>query len=105
MGLRIVYGRSGSGKSEFCFSEIANLIEKEKKIYVITPEQFSFTAEKKLMDKMSKIKKLTKCGKAMLIYYILNSKKKELKFLSKSDENINVSMSAITELKKHCVTT
>ena len=52
MGLRIVYGKSGSGKSEFCFSEIANLIEKEKKIYIITPEQFSFTADKKLMEKM-----------------------------------------------------
>ena len=29
MGLRIVYGRAGTGKSEFCFTEIANLIEKE----------------------------------------------------------------------------
>ena len=44
MGLRIVYGKAGSGKSHFCFSEIANLINKEKKIYIITPEQFSFTA-------------------------------------------------------------
>lgn len=134
MGLRIVYGKSGSGKSEFCFSEIANLIEKEKKIYIITPEQFSFTAEKKLMEKMDKLEKnvainaevitlsrmafrvlqevggskktkLTKCGKAMLIYSILNNKKKELKFLSKSDENIDISMAAITELKKHGVTT
>ena len=43
MGLRIVYGKNGSGKSEFCFSEISKIIEKEKKIYIITPEQFSFT--------------------------------------------------------------
>ena len=50
MGLRIIYGKSGSGKSTYCFREIANLIEKEKKIYIITPEQFSFTAEKKLMN-------------------------------------------------------
>ena len=57
MSLRIIYGKSGSGKSEFCFSEIANLIEKEKKIYIITPEQFSFTAEKKLMEKMDKLEK------------------------------------------------
>ena len=53
----------------------------------------------------SKKTKLTKCGKAMLIYSILNNKKKELKFLSKSDENIDISMAAITELKKHGVTT
>ncbi|MBQ2937294.1 MAG: hypothetical protein IJE05_00175 [Clostridia bacterium] len=50
MGLRIIYGKSGSGKSQYCFSEIAKLIKKETKIYIITPEQFSFTAEKKLMD-------------------------------------------------------
>ena len=41
----------------------------------------------------------------MFIYSILNNKKKELKFLSKTDENIDKSMSAITELKKHGVTT
>lgn len=127
MGLRIIYGKSGSGKSEYCFSEIAKLIEKEKKIYIITPEQFSFTAEKKLMDAIdkkavvnaevitlsrmahrvlqeiggSKKTKLTKCGKAMLIYSILNENKNKLKFLSKSDENIDLSMTAITEFKKH----
>ena len=50
MGLRIIYGKPGSGKSQFCFSEIAQLLKTEKKIYMITPEQFSFTAEKKLMD-------------------------------------------------------
>ena len=47
MSLRIIYGKSGSGKSEYCFNEIAKLVQKEKKIYIITPEQFSFTAEKK----------------------------------------------------------
>ena len=29
MGLRIIYGKSGSGKSEYCFKEIAKLLEKE----------------------------------------------------------------------------
>ncbi len=52
MKLKIVYGRAGTGKSEYCFNEIANLIDKEKKIIIITPEQFSFTAEKKLMEKI-----------------------------------------------------
>ena len=52
MGLRIIYGKPGSGKSSFCFSEIDKLLQegKEKKIYIITPEQFSFTAETKLME-------------------------------------------------------
>lgn len=129
MALRIIYGKSGSGKSEYCFKEIARLIDKENKIYIITPEQFSFTAEQKLMNAintksvlnaevitlsrmahrvmqevggLNKVQ-LTKSGKAMLIYSILNDNKNKLKFLSKSDENIDISMSAITEFKKHGV--
>lgn len=127
MGLKIVYGKAGSGKSEYCFSEIASLIKKEKKIYMITPEQFSFTAEKKLMKAIgnkavinaevitlsrmayrvmqelggNKKTKLTKCGKAMLIYSILSTNKNKLKFLNKSDENIDLTLTAITEFKKH----
>ena len=129
MGLRIIYGEPGSGKSSYCFSEIANLIKKEKKIFVITPEQFSFTAERKLMEAVparatiyaevitlsrmahrvlgevggNNKTRLSKCGKAMLIFSILNQKKSELKFLGKSDENIEVSMNAINEFKKHGV--
>ena len=53
MSLRMVFGKSGSGKSDFCFSEIAKIIDKEKKIFIITPEQFSFYAEKKLLDKLN----------------------------------------------------
>ena len=129
MSLRIIYGKSGSGKSEYCFKEIAKLVKTEKKIYIITPEQFSFTAEKKLMDAIdtkavinaevltisrmahrvlqelggNTKTQLTKCGKSMLIYSILNENKSNLKFLSKSDENIDLSMTAITEFKKHGV--
>ena len=50
MSLRLIYGRAGSGKSEFCFSEIASKIDTEEKIIIITPEQFSFTLERKLME-------------------------------------------------------
>ncbi len=130
MGLRIIYGKPGSGKSTYCFQEIANLIERKKKIFMITPEQFSFTAEKKLMNSVkskavihaevitlsrmayrvleqisgSYKSNLSKYGKAMLIYSILSKHKSELKFLGKSDENIDLSMTAITEFKKHGVT-
>ena len=130
MSLRIIYGKPGSGKSTYCFQEIANLIEKEKKIFIITPEQFSFTAERKLMESVksksainaevitlsrmayrvlaqvggNNKNNLSKCGKAMLIYSILTKYKQELKFLGKSDENINLSMTAITEFKKHGIT-
>ena len=34
MGLRIIYGRAGSGKSEYCYKEIAKDIEKNEKIFI-----------------------------------------------------------------------
>ena len=50
MGLNIVYGKAGSGKSTYLFSKVKELINNSQKIYIITPEQFSFTAEKKLLE-------------------------------------------------------
>ena len=47
---------------------------------------------------------LSNCGKSMLIYSILSNKKNNLKFLGKSDSNIDMVMTQITELKKHGVT-
>lgn len=131
MGLRIIYGKAGSGKSEFCFSEISRLLDTEENILIITPEQFSFTAEKKLME-VSKnkavlnaevitlsrmayrvmqevgnknVSNLSKPAKAMLIYLIMEKNKNKLKFLGKSDENVDLAMQAITELKKHKIDT
>ena len=127
MGLRIIYGRAGTGKSEYCYNEIAQRIKTENKILIITPEQFSFTAEKKLMEAidteavlnaevitLSRMAyrvineiggktetNLSKCGKAMLVYSILNNNKKKLKFLGKTDENVDMAETAITEFKKH----
>ena len=95
----------GSGKSEYCYQEIKNLINNKEKIYIITPEQFSFTAEKKLLDAIGsksvinaevlsfnrmaqRVFKevggatkthLSKCGRTMLTYDILIRQKKNLK--------------------------
>lgn len=130
MSLRFIYGRAGTGKSQFCFNEISEKIKNNEKIYIITPEQFSFTAEKKLMNCISSKAvinaevltfnrmayrilnevggatktNLTSCGKAMLIYNCLIANKKNLKFLGKSDENIDLIGNAITEFKKHGIT-
>ncbi len=129
MSIRLIYGKSGSGKSEFIFNEIKDLINCGKKIYVITPEQFSFTAEKKLLETLGNSAVLnaeiltfnrmayrvaaevggnakvsiSNSGKAMLIYNILCGKKSKLKFLGKSDENIELIIDQITEFKKHGV--
>ena len=127
MGLRVIHGRAGTGKSEYCYNEISEKVKENNKILVITPEQFSFTAEKKLMDALSAEAvlnaevvtfsrmayrvineiggrtetNLSKCGKIMLIYSILNNCKKDLKFLGKTDENVDMVETAITEFKKH----
>jgi ATP-dependent helicase/nuclease subunit B len=60
MGLRIVYGRAGSGKTSFCYNEIKNFANSSsacggggdrdagKPLLLIVPEQFSLQAEKNL---------------------------------------------------------
>ena len=52
MSLQMVYGRAGTGKTEYCFQEIKKNIKKIDKIYMITPEQFSYMQEKRLLDSL-----------------------------------------------------
>ena len=132
MSLQIVYGRSGTGKTNYIFQEISRNINNGRKKYIITPEQFSFSAEKELLKSLeaqgsavinaevltfarmahrvsgevggSNKTVLSNCGKSMLIYSMLANMKNNLKFLGKSDSNIDMIMTQITELKKHGVT-
>ena len=52
MSLQIVYGRSGTGKTSYIFQEISKNINNGRKKYIITPEQFSFSAEKELLKSL-----------------------------------------------------
>ena len=134
MSLQIIYGRSGCGKTHYIFNDISKNIDNGRKKYIITPEQFSFSAEKELLRSLEDEEQnsavinaevltfarmahrvssevggsnktvLSNCGKSMLIYSILSNKKNNLKFLGKSDSNIDMVMTQITELKKHGVT-
>lgn len=130
MKLRLVYGRAGTGKTELCFQEIVKKEANQEKIYLITPEQFSFTTETKLLQSLSKRAvfqvevisfqrmayrilnevggrtktALTSCGKFMLLYDILKQAKGDLKFLDKREENIDMIHQMITELKRHQIT-
>ena len=129
MSLRFIYGKSGTGKTTYCFSQIKELIRENKKIYIITPEQFSFTAEKKLMkvcEKKAVINaevitfermahrillevggilnnSISNTGKAMLLTNIIEKQKENLKFLGKTDKNLDLTLRMITELKKNNV--
>ena len=130
MSLRFIYGKSGTGKTTYCFNEIKNLIDKGEKVYIITPEQFSFTAENNLMkicEKKSVINtevitfermayrivneiggvsntSITNVGKAMLLTRIIEKQKGNLNFLGKTDKNLELIIRTITELKKNNIT-
>lgn len=39
------------GKSELCLNETIEKLNNKNKIYIVVPEQFSYSVEKKLMEK------------------------------------------------------
>ena len=49
MQFKIIYGRSGTGKTTYIYNEIKEKIKSQNKIYIIVPEQFSYSAENKLL--------------------------------------------------------
>lgn len=125
--MKIIYGVSGTGKSKYIFDRIKE--NASEKIYIITPEQFSFTAERRLLDTLNekatikvevlsfermayrvikemigKIEPIEKSGKAMIIYDAIKKNATELRFLGKSIENVQTIITQITEFKKHNIT-
>ena len=117
MSLRLIYGKSGCGKSEYCFNEIAKNVNKEK-IYMIVPNQMEKADNLALVNTEvitfsrmafrvrneiggAKKTNLSKSGKAMLLYDILSKCKDNLNFLGKNAENVDIIGNSITEFKKH----
>ena len=126
MKLTIVYGRSGTGKSEYIYESIKNNLGGNNKIFLIVPEQCNLSAEKKLFEVINKnslidaeiltlsrmayrvsneiggIKNhLSKAGKDMLIFDLLSKEKNKLNFLGRSEKNIDIVNRMFTEFKKH----
>ena len=127
MSLRLIYGRAGTGKSNYCFQEIKENIKAQNKIYIITPEQFSYMAEKKLLEAIGNQavinaevltfnrmadrinaeiggkseKQITKSSKAMLMFFALKENKQDFTFLGNSNESLELAIKGITEFKKH----
>ena len=130
MGLRFIYGKSGTGKSTLCFNEIKQHIKNNEKVYIITPEQFSYSAEKKLLDILEEKTSInaevisfnrmanrvftevgglndiiiSKSARSMLVYSILEKEKNNLQFLGSSRDNVDLVLKEITEFKKHNIT-
>lgn len=128
--LNVIYGRSGTGKSEFLYKSIDQKMKEGNPIFMIVPEQSNLTSEKKFFEvtrgkalfhvevlTLSRMAyrvslelgrenaHLSKVGKSMLIYDLLNQYKKELNFLGKSEKNIHLVDQMFTEFKKHNIST
>lgn len=135
MNLRFIYGRAGTGKSQHCLNEIKLRLYSQESdpLVLLVPEMFTFQTEKNLLMTIDKdinfrtsvlsfrtmanrvfteVGGLTKvhmkpCGRAMLIYRIMDQVKDSLKVFSKSARQhgfINTISEIITELKRFEVT-
>ena len=111
MGIRFIYGRAGSGKSEFCLKQIGKKLENDKanKLILLVPDQYTFQSEKKLLELIGerallraevlsfkrmanrvfdiyggrKLDMVKESGKNMLIYKLLKEKGEGLKYFNK----------------------
>ncbi len=130
MSLRLILGRQGSGKTHFYMNEVATLSSAP---WIIVPEQYSFTAEKRLTEKTgvhglggaeifsfkrlahrllstgegAALRRVDACGKVMLITKILYEKKGKLsalRGLSGEGSTAQETAELFTEFKRYGVT-
>ena len=132
MGIRFIFGRAGSGKSYYCLNQIKKKLtnNKNNKLIILVPDQYTFQTEKKLLEyvgeksllraevlsfKRMATRVFDKCGgrainviedsgKNMLIYKLLKDKGEELKYfnrISKQQGFVGIVSKSITEFKKY----
>ncbi len=135
MSLRFIFGRAGSGKSYFCINDIKNKIinnETEHSLIILVPEQFSFQAEKNMINMIGEksinkaqvlsfkrmaytvfnevggitAQHMNEAGRNMLIYNVISSVKDKLKVFNRVADRqgfTNTIGEIITELKKYSI--
>ena len=128
--LNLIYGKSGTGKSQWMYHDIDQKIDNFQNIFIVVPEQSNLTCEKRFFEitgrkslfnvevlTLSRMayrvsneigevtSALSKVGKSMLIYDLLSKNKKNLNFLGKSERNIEIVNNMFTEFKKHNIST
>lgn len=129
MSLQLIYGRAGTGKSTVILEQVKNNLHSEVKQYIIIPEQFSYSEEKKLMAELQEnsiinaevitFKRmaervqtevagrtkslLSKSAKAMIMYSILDKQKDKLQYIKNSSNNIDLGIQTIKDFKKNVI--
>ena len=132
MGIRFIFGRAGSGKSHYCLNQIKKKLDNDKnnKLILLVPDQYTFQTEKKLLEyigerallraevlsfKRMATRVFDKCGgrainiiedsgKNMLIYKLLKDKGEEFQYfnrISKQQGFVGTVSKSITEFKKY----
>lgn len=134
--MKLICGRAGTGKTYYCMNEIKKIIKgnglnnlNSSSLIYIVPEQFSFEAERELIDIIGdngiigtqvlsfkrlaymifnelifKKNNIKDAGKAMLIYHIMVKNDKELKVLKNANKNsgiIDTVINMISEFKRY----
>ena len=112
MGLKLIYGRAGSGKSRYCIDQIKKRIDdgKANKLILLVPEQFTFQTETKLLKEIGEKsvlnaevlsfkrlahrvfnecggithERMKDAGKSMLIYKVLENLNTDMKIFNKA---------------------
>ena len=131
--LRFIFGRSGYGKTEYVFNRIKQCVDNnEDNILLITPEQYSLVAERRLLKDLGEanvnkvengsfsrisnavhrlyggdtLPVLTKGGKVILMSQAINSCKNELTLFNKKLDTLSFVNSIIDiydEMKSCCL--
>ncbi|MEG1483463.1 helicase-exonuclease AddAB subunit AddB [Clostridium sp.] len=132
MAIRFIFGRAGSGKSQFCLNQIREKLEDEKdtKLILLVPEQYTFHTEKKLLEVVGErgllraevlsfkrmanrvfnecggrtLSRMNDSGKNMLIYKLLKDNGNELEYfnrMAKQQGFTGIVSKTITEFKKY----
>lgn len=136
MAIRFIYGRAGTGKSTFCLNQIKKKIENDKnnKLILLVPEQYTFDTEKKFLEtvtekgflrgevisfkRMASVVfeecggrsnvRMNDSGKNMLIYKLLKENMNNLKYFTRVSKQQGFSQiigKMITEFKKYNIST
>ncbi|MBE7027573.1 MAG: hypothetical protein E7407_00880 [Ruminococcaceae bacterium] len=99
MSLTVVYGRSGTGKSEYCLEGVKSAVLNGKRALLIVPEQFSHVKEAELIKKTGFITDNQKATSfKRLSFSIINDKKTSKTILDRTKKSMLIAKACYASL-------